>query len=215
MIKVLVAETNHILRGGIQSSLASAADIEIAAEVATPDQLFSSLMKSACDILLIEAEFLQRVTIQALDELLYGQPAPRTIVFSHLNNPIKGLRALQNGAAAYLTKCCSPAELREAIARVAAGKRYIDRTLADELTSFLLVAPNSLPQLLLSLRELQIYKMLILGLTLSGIAAQLNISIHAARFNQARIAEKMQLDGIAELLDHSIEGAARIAKPAD
>lgn len=214
MIKVLVAETNAVLRGGIQSALDTAADIHIVAEVISVEQLLSCLTVLPYDILLIEADFLHRASTQTHDTYLYEQPLPKTIVFSYTNNPAQGLVALKNGVCGYLTKRCSPAELREAITRVAAGERYIDHAFVEELTSFLMVAPNALPQLLLSLRELRIYKMLMLGLGLPGIAAQLGISVHAARFNRERIIEKLQLDGIAALVRQTATDACPAWRPA-
>ena len=204
MIKVIVAERNQIVRGGIQSALRDAPECRIAAEATSAEQLLWCFTAISHDVLLIESGFLDMVGLQTLEDYAVGAPAPRVIVHSHAYNPSAGLVALQNGASAYLSNRCSLAELREAIFQVALGRRYIDSAFAKEIASFLMVSPSALPSLLLSSIELRIYKMLTLGLPFSGIAAQLNLSVKAVAIGEARITEKLRLDGIAELVQSAL-----------
>lgn len=200
MITVLIAERNLILRRGLQAALDAAPGFRIAAEASSLEQLLWCLTGIGHDVLLIEAGFLCQLGMKTLDEYTIGVSAPRIIVHSHVHDPTQGVTALQNGAHGYLTNRCSPLELRTAISQVANGKRYIDNALADELASYLAVSPNALPHLLLSPCELRIYKMLVLGLPLAGIAAQLNLGIQAVHAYKALILEKSASDGIAELV---------------
>lgn len=213
MIHVLIAERNPILRRGMQSALA-VPGFRIVAEAASPAQLLWCLASIGHDVLVIEAEFLRQVDTRTLDEYTAGAPAPGRIVHSYVHDPMQGLAALQNGAHAYLTNRCSPLELRNAIARAAFGKRYIDNALAEELASYLSVFPHALPTLLLSPVELRVYKMLGMGLTLSGIAAQLNLGLQAVTAHKMRILEKLAPDGIAELVREA-NGRNRLARTGE
>lgn len=200
MIDVLVAGHNQVLQRGIQSVLDAAPACRVVADATSPEQLLWCFTAISYEVLLIEAGFLETVGLQTLEEYAGDASLPKMIVYSCVHDPDQGLLALQHGAAGYLTKHCSPSELRDAISQVAMGERYIDRALAEELASFLLVSPHSLPCLLLLPHELRVYKMLALGLALSGIAAQSNLSIGAVRACQGRIADKLRGDGIAGLL---------------
>lgn len=204
MINVLVAERNQVLRLGIQSVLDSVPACRVVADATSAEQLLWCFTAISYDVLLIEAGFLETVGLQTLDEYTGNAFLPKMIVYSCAHDPDQGLRALQNGAAGYLTKHCSPVELRDAISHVAMGERYIDRALAEELASFLMVSPHSLPRLLLLPHELRVYKMLALGLALSGIAAQLNLSIGAVRACQGRIADKLRGDGIVGFVQSAL-----------
>lgn len=208
MINVLVAERNRVLRRGIQSVLDAAPAYRIVATATSAEQLLWCLTAISYDVLLIDAELLETVGLQTLEEYAGGASLPAMIVYSHAHDPDQGLLALRRGAAGYLTKRCSPVELREAISRVAMGKRYIDRAFAEELASFLLVSPHALPCLLLLPHELRVYKMLALGLALSGIAAQLNLSIGAVRACQGRIVDKLRGDGIAGFVQSALGGGS-------
>lgn len=199
MIKVLVAERNQMIRYGIQSALEPMPGCRIIAEASSTQQLLWCLGSIDHDILLIEAHFLDELGLQLFEEFSIGVSPPRMIVHG-TQDPTEGVIALRNGARGYLMSRCSAAELREAISQVAAGKRYIDGTLAEELASFLSVSPNALPCLLLTREEFRIHKMLVLGLSLDGIAAQVNMSLQAVRKCKERIRAKLELDGIAELI---------------
>lgn len=207
MIKVLVAERNQMMRYGIQSALEPMPDCRIVAEASSTQQLLWCLTSLGHDILLVEAYFLEALGQQLFDDFSTSASPPRMIVYG-TQDPTQGVIALQNGARGYLMSRCSAAELREAVSQVAGGKRYIDGTLAEEFASFLRVSPNALPRLLLDRDELRIHKMLALGLGLDGIAAQVNMSPQAVGKYKERIREKLELDGIAELIHATLPNGA-------
>ena len=203
MINVLIAESKEVLRIGIRSALRANSEIHIVAEITSIEQFLFFFDEIKYDVLLISSEFLQNLSMGLLDECFCNCCRPKVIVLSHVNNPDQGIAALQCGVRGYLTSSCSSAELRQATLQVASGRRYIDRALAEELASFLLVLPSALPKLLLSLREMRIYKMLVIGVSIAGSAEQLNISAKEVTSSSARIIEKMQLDGITELIHNA------------
>ena len=206
MIKVLVAERNQVLRCGIRSVLDTMPGCQIVAEASSTQQLLWCFTAFAYDILLIEAGFLKTIGLQTLDEFSIGVPLPRMIVHSYVHDPTQGLNTLRDGACGYLTSHCSPSEMREAISHIAMGQRYMDRVLAEDLASVLLVSPSALPRLLLSRDELRIHQMLTLGLALSGIAAQLNMSLETVTRYKARIMRKLEWDGLVELIHAALAG---------
>lgn len=211
MIKVLVAERNQMMRYGIQSALKPMPGCTIVAEASSTQQLLWCMTSLAHDILLIDTHFFNELGPQLFEEFSIGVAAPRMIIHG-TQDPTQGVIALQNGAWGYLMSRCSAAELREAIAQVAGGKRYIDGALTEELASFLCVSPNALPRLLLTREELRIHKMLVVGLSLKGIAAQVNMSLQAVGKCKERIREKLELDGIAELIHATLPHG--LARPA-
>ena len=203
VINVLIAEYNELLRVGIRSALRATSEIHIVAEVVSVEQFLFFFDEIIYDVLLISSEFLQKLSMGSLDACFCNCFRPKIIVLSHVKNPDQGIAALQSGVSGYLTSCCSSAELRQATFQVASGRRYIDRTLAEEISSFLLILPSALPKLLLSLREMRIYKMLVIGVSIAGIAEQLNTSVKEITCSSVRIIEKMQLDGISELIHNA------------
>jgi DNA-binding NarL/FixJ family response regulator len=116
-------------------------------------------------------------------------------------------RALKAGADGYVTKDSEPEVLLAAIRKIAAGGRFISSEVAQKLA--LMATANSplLPHIGLSDREFDVFKSLVNGLGVNDIAKQLNISNKTVSTHKARLLEKMQMTGVAELTRYAIDKA--------
>src|SRR5262245_52203235 len=108
-------------------------------------------------------------------------------------------RALQAGAAGYVTKNAPPEELLEAIRRVAAGNTYIEHDLAEELVFSNIRTPSD-PLQDLSGRDLEILRLLAKGFTLLQIADTVGISYKTAANNCSQIKDKLGAASTADLI---------------
>jgi DNA-binding NarL/FixJ family response regulator len=108
-------------------------------------------------------------------------------------------RALQAGAAGYVSKNASPEELLEAIRRVAGGYTYIEHEIAEELV-FSQIRPASHPLKDLTSRDLEIMRLLAEGCTLPQIANALGLSYKTAANSCTRIKAKLAATSTAELI---------------
>jgi DNA-binding NarL/FixJ family response regulator len=204
LISVLIAERNDVLRLGIKSVLAAHSSISITAEVTNKEELLSALSMMQHDVILIELGFFQSFGMAALKYSDNASPALKVLVHSYAHNLNNGIAVLKSGGMGYLTKHCSPAELKKAILTLAAGKPYISESLSDELAQGICFRPSSLPHLALTSRELQVFKMLVIGMSVTAIAAQLDISVKTVSTYKVRIIEKMQLPGVSGLVQYAI-----------
>jgi two-component system, NarL family, invasion response regulator UvrY len=99
-------------------------------------------------------------------------------------------RALQAGAAGYVTKNAPPEEIVEAIRRVAGGGTYVEHAIAEELV-FQSIHSRSQPLSELSSRELEILRLLTEGRPLSQIADTLGVGYKTVANTCGRIKVKM------------------------
>jgi DNA-binding NarL/FixJ family response regulator len=114
------------------------------------------------------------------------------------------VRAIKTGAAGYLTKQNAPAELVDAIRKVARGGKYISSTLAAKLAD--VVAGGDGPRHeKLSNRELEVLRLIASGKTLTAVGDELNITVATVSTYRARLLEKLQLDNTAELIRYGLE----------
>jgi DNA-binding NarL/FixJ family response regulator len=201
---VLIAEPSYVLRLGIKSVLAEHSSISITAEVTSKQELLSALAAAQHDIILIELKFFQSVGISAFKYANHASAAPKVLVHSYTDSLNTGIAVLKSGGMGYLTKHCSPSELKTAILTLAAGKPYISELLLDELANDICFRPSNLPHLKLTSRELQVFKMLVVGMSVSAIAVQLDISSKTISTYKVRIIKKMQLPRISELVQYAI-----------
>jgi DNA-binding NarL/FixJ family response regulator len=109
------------------------------------------------------------------------------------------VRTLKAGAAGYMTKESAPEELVQAIRKILRGGKYVSSTLAEKL-AFHLEAETEKPlHETLSDREYQVMLMIASGKTTSTIAEEMSLSVKTVSTYRARILEKMQMKGNADL----------------
>jgi DNA-binding NarL/FixJ family response regulator len=191
MINVLVVERSGVLRLGIRASLEEKAGFAIAAE-ADALRLLLPAASARADVLLAEPAALDTAGKAELALLRRVRPGMRLVVHDHDRGrarlscaDLRGLDAL-----GYLTRHCSPAELRIAIATAAEGVPYINDPLLALLKDDLFRAAN-LGRLVLSPDQTGVFRMLALGMDTAGIAAQLDLSAQAVEALKARITARM------------------------
>ncbi|MNL34058.1 Oxygen regulatory protein NreC [compost metagenome] len=115
------------------------------------------------------------------------------------------VQAIKAGAAGYLTKDSAADELVQAVRKVAAGGRYLSRSLAESIVFERHGDVSGLPHLLLSDRELSVFRYLASGMSNSDIARQLCLSIKTVSTYKGRILVKMQLRNQADLVRYAIK----------
>jgi DNA-binding NarL/FixJ family response regulator len=113
--------------------------------------------------------------------------------------------AIRAGANGYITKGSEPENLLDAIHKVAGGGRYIDPGLTEELAFNTAFPEQSLPHNLLSSREFEVFRLLVIGKHINEISQQLFISNKTVSTHKTRIMEKMKLSNTADLVRYAVQ----------
>lgn len=157
------------------------------------------------DLILLDISMPDRNGLDVLRLLKeQGLDTPILILSRHPEDQY-AIRALQLGAAGYLTKGSAPAELSLAIRKVARGETYITRSLADRLAHLIGDRSHTQPHELLSNREFEVLRLLAGGQSGPEIARLLSLSINTVNTHRARILRKMGLKNTIELIRYAIE----------
>jgi two-component system, NarL family, response regulator DesR len=173
MIKVLLAEDMHMVRGALVALLNLEADIQVVAEVASGDEIVPAARQFAPDVAVIDIDLPGKDGLTAATELHEKQPECRTLILTSLGRPGTLRRALSARVGGFLLKDAPPAELADAIRGVAAGRRVVDSQLA-------LAAWDS-TECPLTPREIEVLRLTAGGANTMEIAAQLYLSVGTVR----------------------------------
>jgi two-component system response regulator DesR len=130
MIKVLVAEDMHIVRGALVALLQLESDIEVVAEVATGDEILPAARRTLPDVAVIDIDMPLKDGLTAAAELHEQLPECRTLILTSLGSPGTLRRALAAKVGGFLLKDAPAEKLANAIRGVAAGRRVVDGDLA-------------------------------------------------------------------------------------
>jgi len=113
-------------------------------------------------------------------------------------------RAIRAGASGYLTKDTAAKQLVAAISRIAAGGMFITPAVAEALAVRLQSPADDLPHKRLTDREFEVFRLLAAGESVSGIAAQLHLSVKTVSTHKTHVLEKLNLGSVAELVRYAL-----------
>jgi DNA-binding NarL/FixJ family response regulator len=114
------------------------------------------------------------------------------------------VRAIRAGASGYLTKESASRQLVEAIRKVAGGGAFISAEVAQQLALGAMPDAKGPPHTTLSDREFQIFRMIADGLSVSDIAARLNLSVKTVSTHKSNILQKMGMTTQGELIRYAL-----------
>ncbi|NEA34566.1 response regulator transcription factor [Streptomyces sp. SID13031] len=173
MIRVLLAEDMHMVRGALVALLDLEPDIEVVAEVESGDQILAMVQKHLPDVAVIDIDLPVLDGLTAAGTIRATLPAVRTLMLTSLARPGTLRRALATGVDGFILKDAPPAELAAAIRDVARGRRVVD-------SQFALAAwdHGDCP---LTDRELGVLRLAADGADTSDIARTLSLSVGTVR----------------------------------
>lgn len=204
MIRVAIVDDHLLLRRGIAQILGENPAIEVAGEAPGGPALMRLLASAPVDVVLLDIALADRDGFDVLQQLRSGYPKVAVLMLSTYPETQFGVRAIKGGAAGYLNKGCSPAELFEAIARVAGGGLYLTPALAERMALDLRREGDGSPLEALSSREMQVLKLLAEGHSVGDIARQLSLSSNTISTYRARLFDKLGFKNPVDLVSFAL-----------
>lgn len=205
MTTVLIADDHPVVREGVRRVLQGAVEVSVVGEVGRADEVAPAVQRLKPDVLILDIGMPGPGFLDVLATLPGAHAKVRTLVLSAQPEEEFAVRALRAGASGYITKGYAPAELVEAVRRVAQGRRYVSAALAEHLAMGTLGEASQAPHERLSKREFEVLRLLSSGLSLKEIAARLGVNAKTVSSFRARILAKLELHTNADLVRYSLE----------
>jgi two-component system response regulator DesR len=168
MIRVLVAEDMHMIRGALVALLSLEHDMEVVAELDRGDEIVDASLRTRPDVAIVDIDLPGLDGLSAAEQLHRHLPQCQTLVLTGLSQPGNLLRALKVHVRGFIVKDAPAETLADGVRRVARGERVID----PELVAAALDT-GSTP---LTAREADVLRAADSGITTEEIAAQLALS---------------------------------------
>lgn len=205
MIRILIADDHAIVREGLKQLFALCADIRVAGEAMNNVQVGEALRRGGVDLLLLDMSMPGISGVDLIRRVRLQDAHLPVLVLSMRNELQIVRRALQAGASGYLTKDSDPTVLMEAVRKVAAGGRFIDPALTEQLVFGPQGGEQGAPHTRLSNREFDILRLLAEGKSVNDIAALLSISNKTVSTHKARLMQKMDCHNSSALVRYAVE----------
>jgi DNA-binding NarL/FixJ family response regulator len=202
--RVLIIDDHEVVRDGIKNILDETAGQVTFGEASIPQEATRLVQSQPWDIAILDLSLGHNSGLELLKDLKAIRPQLPVLVLTMHAEEQYARRAFKAGAAGYVTKCGSRAELLKAINKTIDGGRYVSPELAEKLVADLGKPFDGAPHESLSDREFEVLRLIGSGKTLSEIAALLSLSDKTISTYRARILEKMSMKNNSELTRYAI-----------
>jgi two-component system response regulator DesR len=173
MVRIVLAEDVALLRQAMRELLELRGDIKVVAEVASGDAAAGVVAEHQPDVAVLDIDLPGLDGISAAAEIAKVAPGCKVLMLTGLARPALLRRALDAGAAGFITKDLEPDTLADAIMRVAAGEQVVDPRLA---LAALRQSPSPLRR-----RETDVLRAAATGAEIEEIAERLALSAGTVR----------------------------------
>ena len=186
MLRVIVADDHPVVREGLRAMLDAEPDLEVVGEAASGAEAVALTARLRPDVVLMDLRMPGTDGVTATSEIAASGDA-RVLVVTTYDTDADILRAVEAGAAGYLLKDCSQAELTSAIRAAARGETVLAPPVARKLVSRVRLPAVESP----TPRELEVLAQVAKGLSNVDIGRELHISEATVKTHLVRIFEKL------------------------
>jgi len=173
-----------MVRMGLSASLNVEPDMEVVAESANAEGALTAYRQHHPSLVLMDVRLPGTSGAEATAAIVQNFPDARILMLSTHSGEEEVFRALQAGARGYILKNVIREELLRAIRDVFEGRRYLDATVAPLLAA-------RMSHRSLTVRELEVLRMVAKGLGNKEIASSLNIAEVTVKLHVSHVLEKL------------------------
>src|SRR6266850_2241777 len=204
MRRILIVDDHAVLREGVKRLFDKQAGTMSFGEASSGHEALRLAREETWDIVVLDLSLGDRSGLEVLKTLKQIRPQlPVLILSMHTEAPF-ARRAFKAGAAGYVTKDSSRAELMRAIQKVMDHGKYVSDSLAEQLVVDIGRDPDRARHEALSDREFEVMRLIASGKTVGEIAKLLSLSDSTISTYRARILEKMGMKTNAEITHYAI-----------
>ncbi|WP_066373297.1 response regulator [Herbidospora mongoliensis] len=187
MIRLMIVDDHPVVREGLRGMIDGHEDISVVGEAGSGDEAVVRARELTPDVVLMDLRMPGGDGVGATSRILAGQPGARVIVLTTYETDQDIVRAVEAGAAGYLLKDTSRADLLGAIKAAARGETVLSPSVATRLVTRMRAPVIES----LSPRETEVLSLVARGLTNGEIGRELFISETTVKTHLLRVFGKL------------------------
>ena len=198
---VVIVDDHELFRAGVRAELA--AHVEVVGDADGVESAVPAILATEPDVVLLDVHMPGGGGVEVIRQVAKVRPEQRFLALSVSDAPDDVIAVIRAGARGYVTKSITPAELADAVRRVADGDAVFSPRLAGfVLDAFAGALPASQvdPELdQLTAREREVLQHIARGYMYKEIALRLGISAKTVEAHVSAVLRKLQLSNRHEL----------------
>jgi DNA-binding NarL/FixJ family response regulator len=201
-ISVVIIDDHTLIRQTWSFILDNHPQFSVLAESGNAEEGIELCKKLRPEIVMMDINLPGISGLEAVLMIRRVAPATKILGVSMHSQPAYAKKMIQNGASGYITKNSSQQELLDALKIIHEGKRYICLEIKNALAKEMLHdEDNGHGVGKLSIREIEVIKLVREGLSSKEIAQSTSISVKTVEVHRYNILRKLNLRNSAALVD--------------
>jgi len=210
MFKVIIADSNMLIRSGLNAVLRNYDDFQILGEASNEEQMLEMIKNFDPEVVLID--FAARDF--SIDALTKAQRLSSRVKFVAITGEQTGItivNALRAGVTSYIKKDCDVHEIVDSIRETAKGGRFFCGQILEAIrreaidVNDLDIVELSCEPVVISDRELEVIKLIAEGYTNVEIAEKLFLSPHTVNTHRKNIMQKLGVNNTAAIVMYAVK----------
>lgn len=202
---VAIVDDHRVLCEGLRCLIDPQPDMRVVAEIHSGTRAMRELRETPAHLVLLDLQLGDVSGLDVLRHLISHNPATKVLMLSSHSETQYGVNVLRAGAAGFIGKSATPAEMLRAMRAVLRGGRYVGPALAEQLVDGLNGGDINAPlHARLSTREFQIFCKLAQGESVSAIANKMFLSVKTVSTYRRRVLDKMTMTSNADITGYAI-----------
>lgn len=203
-IEIFLIDNHALFRKGLKAVLADYPDFKIIGDSSSYLEAVLILQENPVDMILIDTDFYKINNNELSENLLEKNLTKKVVALTLAKSKLELLNAIKSGIQGYILKDEEIELLIECIKKIYAGRFIVSEPMVEKLVE-LLVQKSEFPiNLLISDRELEVLKLIQIGLSNSQIAKHLFLSENTIKTHIKHIFKKMSVSNRREAIEKGI-----------
>lgn len=216
MKKIIIADSNMLIRSGLNTVLRQYDDFLILGEASSESQLLEMVKGFEVDVVLIDFAA-KEFSIDIFSKIIRINNKIKFVAITGEQTGITIVNALRAGVTSYIKKDCDIHEIVESIRETADGGRFFCGQILETIkreaidVNDLNIAELSCEAVVISERELEVIKFIAEGYTNNEIAERLFLSPHTVNTHRKNIMQKLGVNNTAAIVMYAVK--AQLVSP--
>lgn len=208
-IRIFVVDDHPIIHDGLEQGFRPLGGFTVVGHAENAESAIAQVAECLPDVILLDISLTGMSGLDAIPLLKKASPASAVVIFSMLDKESLVQRAIRLGALGYVLKGAGSGEIAEAILAAHQGAHYLSSQIEQRVVgNYLNFCQTNSPVNsydLLTVREQQVFRLLVEGFSTARIAKHIHLSPKTVEKHRSSIVKKLGIQDTVALVKFAIE----------